>query len=79
MGKQVERVEALTEVHPNAAGLDIGAREIWGCIPPGRAEPQVRSFGTFTPDLQCLANWLLACGIDAVAMESTGVYTPPPM
>ncbi len=79
MRKKVERLESLAQVHPNAAGLDIGAREIWGGVPAGRDQQPVRRFGTFTPDLQDLVNWLLKCGVDTVAMESTGVYTPPPM
>ena len=29
---------------------------------------------TFTPDLIALADWLQACQIGTVAMESTGVY-----
>jgi transposase len=66
-------------VNVDAAGIDVGAREMWVCVPVGRAEPRVRPFGTFTPDLQQLADWLVTCGITTVAMESTGVYTPPPM
>jgi transposase len=37
----------------------------------------VREFGAFTPDLAALADWLTACGIRTVAMESTGVYWIP--
>ncbi len=58
-------------VHPHAAGLDIGATEIWVCVPSSRDPEPVRCFPTFTPDLQRLADWLVACGIDTVAMEST--------
>jgi len=64
-------------VSPDAAGLDIGASEIWACVPPGRATPAVRAFATFTPDLEALADWLQACGVHTVAMESTGVYWVP--
>ena len=71
------RVEPLAGVHPNAAGLDIGAREIWACVPQERAPEPVRRFGTFTPDLNALADWLIACGVATVAMESTGVYWIP--
>jgi len=67
-------LENLAIVHPNAAGLDIGAREIWACVPAGRDVETVKRFNTFTPDLQALADWLVACEIDTVAMESTGVY-----
>jgi len=70
-------VEQLADIHPNAAGLDIAAREIWGCVPADRDTESVRAFGTFTPDLQRLAEWLMACGVDTVAMESTGVYWVP--
>jgi len=70
-------LDDLQVVHPNAAGLDIGAREIWVCVPVGRAPERVRMFGTFTPDLKALADWLVACGVDTVAMESTGVYWIP--
>ena len=37
----------------------------------------MRKFGTFTPDLEQLADWLKACGLETVAMESTGVYWIP--
>jgi hypothetical protein len=64
-------------VHPNAAGIDIGSREIWVAVPPDRAGETVRCFGTFTPDLHALADWLVENRIDTVAMESTGVYWIP--
>jgi len=70
-------LDSLASVHPHAAGLDIGAREIWVCVPPETEGETVRVFGTFTPDLDALANWLLQCGVDTVAMESTGVYWIP--
>jgi transposase len=34
----------------------------------------VQSFGCFTQDLQEMADWLVRCGIETVAMQSTGVY-----
>jgi len=64
-------------VNANAAGIDVGAHELWVCVPAGRAEPSVRVFSTFTPDLYQLAAWLKACGVTTVAMESTGVYWVP--
>ena len=51
MKKQMKQSEQLANVHPNAAGLDIGSREIFGSIPPDRNGPTVKRFGTFTPDL----------------------------
>jgi len=69
--------EPLLIVNPDAAGLDIGRDEIWACVPADRATPAVRKFGTYTPDLQALADWLVSCGIKTVALESTGVYWIP--
>jgi len=76
-GTPDRRSEAWPMVCPEAAGLDIGASEIWACVPADRASPAVRSFATFTPDLQALADWLSACRVRTVAMESTGVYWVP--
>ena len=61
-------------VEPNAAGIDVGAREMYVAIPPDRDSEPVRVFKTFTADLERLADWLTARGITTVAMESTGVY-----
>lgn len=69
--------EGLKVIHPHAAGLDIGSEEIWAAVPPERTAEPVRKFGTFTPDLHALADWLTACEVDTVAMESTGVYWIP--
>ena len=68
------RLEDLTCVHPNAAGLDIGSETIVAAVPPDRDDQAVRAFATFTPDLHALVAWLLECGITTAAMESTGVY-----
>lgn len=64
----------LPVLHPDAAGIDIGAEEIYVAVPPDRAEHSVRSFGTFTRDLHDLCDWLGNCKVRTVAMESTGVY-----
>jgi transposase len=77
MSKRSKRLEYMPIIYPNAAGLDIGAREIYACVPPDRTEDNVKVFGTFTPDLNSLADWLAAHRVDTVAMESTGVYWIP--
>lgn len=64
-------------VNPHAAGLDIGLREHFACVPADAAPRNVRSFGTFTADLEALADWFKECGITSVAMEATGVYWIP--
>jgi transposase len=67
----------LAMVNPDAAGIDIGHREHWCAVPAGRTDQPVQRFGTFTQDLQAMADWLKQCGIKSVAMESTGVYWIP--
>ena len=70
-------VAALPVLLSHTAGIDIGAMEIFvGVSPEQDAEP-VRSFGTFTQELESIAAWLEACGVTSVAMESTGVYWIP--
>jgi transposase len=69
--------EGLQVIHPNAAGLDIGSEEIWAAVPPGRDREPVRQFGTYTEDIHALVDWLLRCGVDSLALESTGVYWIP--
>jgi transposase len=75
--RDVVKLESLKQLNLNAAGLDIGAAEIYAAIPEGRDEVSVRQFETFTADLHALADWLEACGVDTVAMESTSVYWIP--
>jgi transposase len=77
MAKTKNQANSFSVIHPNAAGLDIGASEIYAAVPEGRDEENVRSFPTFTVDLLALADWMQACGVDTVAMESTGVYWIP--
>ena len=69
--------EPLTITHPNAAGIDIGSSSHYVSVPPDRDDEPVREFPSFTVDLNALADWLDACGVDTVAMESTGVYWIP--
>ena len=69
--------DALQVYHPHAAGIDIGEAEHWVAVPPGCDPQPVRRFGTFTADLDALADWLIDCGVTTVAMESTGVYWIP--
>ena len=75
----------LRKTNPHAAGIDVHANIHWVAVPPEHApEPppghppqlprHVRSFGACTADLVALADWLTACGVKTVAMESTGIY-----
>lgn len=67
----------MSRIQPQAAGVDIGAHEIWVCIPGKPGTQSVRVFGTYTRDLHAICAWLLANHIKTIAMESTGVYWIP--
>jgi len=69
--------DALQQINLSAAGVDIGADEIYVAVPVGRDDDSVRAFGTYTVDLHEIAHWLKSCGIETVAMEATGVYWIP--
>ena len=71
------KTPAPTLVHPDAAGVDIGAAEIFCAVPADRDESPVRRFASFTPDLHALVRWCQHCRIRTVAMESTSVYWIP--
>ena len=77
-GKSGKAVRALRVLRENVAGIDLGSREHWVCC-PGEAgqKPNVRTFGSTTPQLQKLADWLESEAIESVAMEATGIYWIP--
>src|SRR5260221_12058431 len=72
-----ETSKSLLEPEPDAAGIDVGANEIWVAVAPDRTEEPVRRFGAFTRELKAIVQWLRNCGIVTVAMESTGVFWIP--
>lgn len=75
--KRAVNFDVLQQIQPNAAGIDIGAEEIYVCVPLGRDDERIRVFPTFTSDLRRLADWLVQCGVETVAMESTSIYWIP--
>ena len=63
-------------------GLDIGKKEVVGCLmTPGASREsvakEIRTFGTSTRALLELRDWLTSVGCEHVAMESTGPYWKP--
>jgi transposase len=76
-GAPTSQAGSLAHLNPNAAGIDVGSASHFVAVPADRDAEPVRAFGAFTADLQHLADWLQACGIETVAMESTGVYWIP--
>lgn len=62
-------------------GLDVHKRTVVACLKTPelrrKSQERTRTFGTTTPELLALADWLTAEGCTHVAMESTGVYWKP--
>ena len=77
MSRKRNRVAQLPVIEPNAAGIDVGATQVFVAVPADRDPESVRSFETFTVELERLADWLEQCRVQTVAMESTGVYWIP--
>lgn len=61
----------------SVAGIDIGSSQHWVAGPPKDDAANVRRFGTTTPELNQLVDWLLEQGVTSAAMESTSVYWIP--
>jgi len=69
---------SLPAIRPRVAGLDVGSSQHWVCGPArDDGQPNVRVFGTTTDQLNELADWLSAQGVESVAMESPHVYWIP--
>jgi transposase len=68
----------LEVVHPHTAGIDVGNSAHYVAVRPDRDREPVRRFECFTADLHRLADWLQSCGVQTVALQSTGVYWIPP-
>jgi transposase len=78
--KAIRPAKQLPVVHPHAGGIDVGATEHSVCVPEDAVpagESPVRQYAAFTADLDQLVEWLQACQVCTVAMESTGVYWIP--
>ena len=78
--KGIEEAHAfsgMSRIHPQAAGVDIGAIEIVVCVAGNENTQIVKAFGNYTVDLQALAGWMKDHQVKTVAMESTGVYWIP--
>jgi transposase len=70
-------LDGLEQINLQAAGIDVGSKENFVCVPPRSVkagESPVRSFGVFTQEQDALVEWLKACQVRTVAMEATGIY-----
>jgi len=80
MSRKKTKLQTVTqppEVRPDAAGIDISPEVIFVAVDPRKDAKPIRHYGTVTAELYRIANWLKACGVRTVAMESTGVYWIP--
>ena len=76
----IKAAAKMPVINPHAGGIDVGSTEHYVCVPEDAVpagECNVRSFGAFTADLDKLVEWLQACVVTTVAMESTGVFWIP--
>lgn len=67
-------------LHPRCAGLDVHKDTVVACVRLVRGssvQREVRTFGTTTPQILGLVEWLQAEGVTHVALEATGVYWKP--
>ena len=68
-------------MHERCAGMDVHKKAVVPCVmislPGGAVEKYTATFGTMTPDILAMSDWLKSYGVTHVAMESTGVYWRP--
>lgn len=64
----------IDRILPGYGAIDIGQEKIFVAC---SGEKEVRSFATFSADLELAAEYLVQRGIRKVAMEATGVYWIP--
>lgn len=68
-------------INARCAGLDVHQATVVATVrvpgATGGRESVTATFGTMTPDLVALREWLQAYGVTTAALESTGVYWKP--
>ena len=71
-----KKAEPLEVVHPDCAGIDVGKRKHYVAVDPSRFEEPVRNFGTFTGDLESMADQR-GLVVLRVRQEGPGTCTTP--
>ena len=71
----------MEAIYERCCGLDVHQQTVVACVivpgPKERPRKEIRTFGTMTPEVLRLAEWLTQHGVTHVALESTGVYWQP--
>lgn len=74
----IESGEYMEAMVKRCAGLDVHQETIVACVLKGELDKkpisEIRTYGTYTKDLEELHEWLLQEEVEQVAMESTGVF-----
>lgn len=74
----IESGEYMEAMVKRCAGLDVHQETIVACVIKGELDKkpisEIRTYGTYTKDLEELHEWLLQEEVEQVAMESTGVF-----
>lgn len=77
LNKSEVRKKKLEIMNENTAGIDLGSRTHYVCVPKERDEQNIQQFGCCTYEIKRMAGWFKKCKIKSVAMESTGVEWVP--
>jgi hypothetical protein len=72
LSRVIKGCDQLPILPPDAAGIDVGASELFVAVGADRDPQPVRRFPTFTRDLHMLADWVQQCGVRSVAMPAGG-------
>jgi transposase len=68
-------------VYKRCCGMDVHKDSVTACVllidEEGEFRKQTRYFSTMTRGLKEMATWLASLGVEAIAMEATGVYWKP--
>ncbi|ELH8526108.1 transposase [Staphylococcus pseudintermedius] len=72
----------MDNIYRSCAGIDIHQNNVVACVLVGpltstRPKNYQATFKTTTRDLEALNHWFKSFGVEAVSMESTGVYWKP--
>jgi len=70
-------------LYQSCCGVDVHKKFLVACLlvteESGQVCKEIRRFSTMTGDLLACIDWLTQAHCRVIAMESTGVYTPPTM
>src|SRR5215472_6333539 len=79
--RQAQKGTCMRIVYQRCCGMDVHKDSITACVllldEGGEFRGESRRFGTMTRPLKEMAAWLASEGVEAIAMEATGVYWKP--